>query len=316
MRSPLRIEEWTVIGLMAATMLCFSVHDMPFRAMPEVGIVSLFFFDFYPIILVCGLLVIYRRVRLGDEWPSPFTGRQAVGEFLRIVWPFIVSQIAYANVKAYVPVFNPKTYDAQLIEIDKWTGGAWLCETLIGLRNSGWEGFFDWFYLHFFAAVVFVLVLLCALGKWTLARRYSFAFILGSAIGMFFYVLTPAVGPCFLTEPSVAQDTTSTLKTSAHWQVVLWEERARMMAAPESYKLSPFIHIAAFPSLHVAHTVPAAWFSWKYARPFSYVIIPGVLINWLATMALEWHYAIDVWAGLVVGALAIVLANKWVKAPA
>jgi len=313
MRSPLRVEEWTVLALLGATSLCFALHQMPFRAMPEVGIVSLFFFDFYPIVLVCAVLVLYRRMRLGIRWPAPLTGWQAAGEFLRIVWPFIASQIAYANVKAYVPVFNSRVYDEQLIQIDQLTGGAWLCDVLIRLRQNGLEGFFDWFYLHFFAVVVFMLVLLCALGKWTLARRYSLAFIIGSAIGMTFYVLIPAVGPCFLTIPAAAVEGATSLHTSTHWQQVLWAERELMMASPQTYTLSPFIHIAAFPSLHVAHTVPAAWFSWKYARPVAWVVLPSVLINWLATMALEWHYAIDVWVGLALGAFAIFLANRWVK---
>ena len=70
----------------------------------------------------------------------------------------------------------------------------------------------------------------------------------------------------------------------------------------------------AFPSLHTAMTTVVLGMMWRDARRIFCTYLPVALGLYLSTMYLREHYATDVAAGFLTGAVALFAApkiNKW-----
>jgi membrane-associated phospholipid phosphatase len=65
-----------------------------------------------------------------------------------------------------------------------------------------------------------------------------------------------------------------------------------------------------FPSLHVAISAIVLWFAWRYGPRLFWTLLPFVAGNWLSTIYLRFHYAIDVIVA-VPFAIAMVLLARW-----
>lgn len=63
-----------------------------------------------------------------------------------------------------------------------------------------------------------------------------------------------------------------------------------------------------FPSLHVAISSIVLFFACRRRRSVGLVLVLPVALNWISTIYLRYHYAIDVLAGWVAAALAILIA--------
>ncbi len=88
------------------------------------------------------------------------------------------------------------------------------------------------------------------------------------------------------------------------------------VAAAFFYKLMTALHGeyqvigAAFPSSHVAVSVVAAYFAWRYLRRVRYLIAIDVFLLALATVYCRYHYAVDAIGGLIAAAILIPL-GEW-----
>lgn len=61
----------------------------------------------------------------------------------------------------------------------------------------------------------------------------------------------------------------------------------------------------AFPSLHVAASVVASACALRFVRPLGYGLLPITVALMIATVYGGFHYAVDVWAGVLVGAVSL-----------
>ena len=65
----------------------------------------------------------------------------------------------------------------------------------------------------------------------------------------------------------------------------------------------------AMPSLHVGLTGMMTWFVAREKPWTSWLLVPWVLLTWLSTVMLGWHYALDGTGGLVVAWASVVIAR-------
>jgi membrane-associated phospholipid phosphatase len=63
-----------------------------------------------------------------------------------------------------------------------------------------------------------------------------------------------------------------------------------------------------FPSLHVAISALVWWYGARLGRFWFWGLSLPVFANWISTLYLRYHYLVDVLAGWVVAALAILLS--------
>jgi membrane-associated phospholipid phosphatase len=70
------------------------------------------------------------------------------------------------------------------------------------------------------------------------------------------------------------------------------------------------VHGAAFPSAHVAGSMVAIWAAARYRRAIFWVCLPFFVGMCLATVYGRYHYVADVLAGIVVGSVAWLCAER------
>ena len=71
------------------------------------------------------------------------------------------------------------------------------------------------------------------------------------------------------------------------------------------------VHGAAFPSQHVAGSVAALWGAWRFRRWLFWVMLPLVAAMCFSTVWGRYHYAADVFGGMVTGTLGYVI-GRWI----
>ena len=260
--------------------------------------------------------VLARRRKLGGL-------RAAASDVLRTRWSgprlavavaglitFYLAYMSYRNLKSFLPFLQEHLTDALLEDSDKWlAGGSYPADVLQGLLGTGFSAeLLSAVYMIF---MVFVPVSLAAALVWSdnlqrgawYATALSFNWILGTVS----YYALPSLGPIYH-DAAPFSDLPETAVSGL--QDTLYENRIEVLADPFA---TDAVHgIAAFASLHtsivftaalVAHLTHlprvARWIMWVY-----------LALTTLATVYFGWHYVLDVFAGLALGAVSVWLAAK------
>jgi len=63
------------------------------------------------------------------------------------------------------------------------------------------------------------------------------------------------------------------------------------------------------PSLHIGITVMAAWYLAKHVKWTLWLSVPWIILTWLSTVMLGWHYALDGVGGIVVALVSVIAAR-------
>ena len=221
---------------------------------------------------------------------------------------FYVSYLAYRNLKSVVPLLRPELFDRQLLDIDRGLfGGTDPAAILHAVLGTGLAAqFFAAAYLLFFVFIpgtlAFALVFTPNLRAGLFyATAQSLNWLLGAAS----YFLLPSLGPVYA-EPGLF----SALPPSGvtELQRFLIEQRADFIADPSAVAAQS---IGAFASLHVSIFFTGALAAHLLGFGRTVRILAWVLLalTTTATIYLGWHYVLDDVGGLVLGALALVLAR-------
>jgi hypothetical protein len=270
-----------------------------------------------------GLLVLLDvAVRASRRSPGLVPSREAMAAVRRERWTlnrciavatalisFYVSYLAYRNLKSVVPLLRPgELFDRQLADFDRAMFGgndpAQLLHALLGTGAATYA--FSAAYMMFFvfipgtlaAALVFSPNLQAGLFY---ASAQSINWLLGAAS----YFLLPSLGPVYV-EPSVFANLPASGVTQL--QELLMDQRTEFIRDPA---IATAQSIAAFASLHVSIFFTGALAAHMLGLGRRVRIGAWVLLalTTTATIYLGWHYVVDDIAGLVLGAIAIVLAR-------
>jgi PAP2 superfamily protein len=221
---------------------------------------------------------------------------------------FYVSYLAYRNLKSVVPLLRPELFDRQLLEIDRGLFGgndpAAILHALLGTGIA--TQFFSAAYLLFFifipGTLAFALVFTPNLRAGLFyATAQSLNWLLGAAS----YFLLPSLGPVYA-EPGLFSGLPASGVTEL--QRFLIEQRADFIADPSAVAAQS---IGAFASLHVSifFTGALAAHLLGFGRTVRIVAWVLLAVTVMSTIYLGWHYVLDDVAGLLLGAIALVLAR-------
>ena len=137
-------------------------------------------------------------------------------------------------------------------------------------------------------------------GRYREFHDFALAITITAFIGYAGYLLMPAVGP-YVYQHSLYAD-----------PLPGWHHGAgTVLRAIDQMKGSAR---DAFPSLHTAMTTVVLGMMWRDARRLFWTYLPVALGLYLSTMYLREHYATDVAAGFLTGAIALFVApklNRW-----
>jgi hypothetical protein len=222
---------------------------------------------------------------------------------------FYVTYLAYRNLKSVVPLLRPgELFDRQLADLDRslfWGNdpAALLHDVLgTGVQAHVLSGAYMVFFLFIPGTLAFALVYSRDLqaGLFYVTAQ-SINWLLAAAS----YFLVPSLGPIYA-EPAAFAHLPASGVTQL--QDLLLDERLEFLRDPVAGTAQS---IGAFSSLHVSIFFTAALVSHMLGLALLMRIGAWVLLGLTtaATVYLGWHYVIDDLGGLVIGAMAIVLAR-------
>jgi membrane-associated phospholipid phosphatase len=220
-----------------------------------------------------------------------------------------VTYLAYRNLKSVVPLIRPgDLFDRQLADLDRSLFGghdpAALLHELLGTGVGA--HFMSGAYMIFFAFIPGTLAIAVVFARnlqpglfYVTAQSINWLLAAGS------YFLLPSLGPVYL-EPSVFADLPST--AVGQLQELLLDQRIDFLRDPAGGAAQS---IGAFSSLHVSFFFTAALTAHLLglARPLRIGAWVLLGLTTAATIYLGWHYVLDDLAGVVLGAIAILLAR-------
>ena len=269
--------------------------------------------------LLVGLDIVIRAARRTGSFPPP---RDALAAVRRERWTpwraaaagsalfgFYVSYMAYRNLKAVVPLVRPgELFDAQLDAFDRAVfSGNDPAELLHSLLGTG-------LVTHVFsiAYVAFIVFLPLTIGLSLVFSRdleaglyYTTAQSINWVLGAASYFLLPSLGPAYADPAAFTALPSSEV---SHLQGVLMDQRIAFLHDPTSATPQA---IAAFASLHISMSFTAAVAAHLLGlgRRLKIALWVWFGVTMLGTVYLGWHYVADNVAGVVMGAMALVLAG-------
>jgi hypothetical protein len=301
-----------------AAVLATDAAGLPLRDPDHVAGRRLVLVLFLVAVLI-GLDVLVRAGRRSrGRWPS----RAAIESVRRERWTlprgvavgsalvsFYVTYLAYRNLKSVVPLLRPgDLFDRQLADLDRSLFGgndpAALLHAVLGtgVQAHVLSGAYMVFFLFIPGTLAFALVFSRDLqaGLFYVTAQ-SINWVLAAAS----YFLLPSVGPIYAEPASFAHLPASGV---TQLQTLLLDQRLEFLRDPAAGTAQS---IAAFSSLHVSifFTAVLAAHLLGLARPLRIGAWVLLVLTTAATVYLGWHYVVDDLGGLVIGAIAIVLAR-------
>ena len=255
-------------------------------------------------ILLRAMLASRRGARRGRARLRALLEPRSLADLARFLVAMALTSYAYSWLKVAVPLLRPDVlFDPALFRL----------ETALHLGvNPGrfLQGLFPypvlWHALdHYYGA--FILTVLVGLGWFgaTLSLRerarfaagFSFLWILGS----WFYVAVPSLGPCYVLKDDYAEVRAAMPMQSATMDL-LFAHYGRVRALPrhpEGAEISPYLGIAAMPSLHVGAQAFLMLFARRRSRPLFLLFALLTGLTFFTAVLSGWHYAVDGYAALL-----------------
>ena len=260
---------------------------------------------------------------LADVVPRALRGGTSVREVLRERWSlqrlsvvavglvsFYVSYVSYRNLKGALPFARPDVLDEQLLRVDELMGlgrdPSSLLHDLLGtgvtahLLSAAYLLFLAFVPLSLFAALVFGRSV--RIGAW-----YVTALSLNWLLGAATYYAVPSLGPVFVRPERYAHLPETGVSAL---QETLLAARFDVLADPAG--ADAVAGIAGFASLHCSIVFTAALIAQLVGlpRPLRVGLWTFLGLTVVATTYFGWHYVVDDLAGLVLGAVAVLIAER------
>ena len=246
------------------------------------------------IVALCGLeaRTAVRLLRCGGEsWSHRFW------HFWRYWYVHLFYLFCFEELGHLVHLVYPGWFDGKLIAFDHRLFGVHPSIWLEHLTSPALNDFMQFAYITYFLYLVVLGGILYyrkdSEAYWS-AMTYAVAgYSIGYLFSMFFPVESPwyAMAGCWHGELKGGFFTTL-INTIEHYGRVRG---------------------AAFPSEHVAGSTAALWGAWRHCRWLFWVFLPLVALMCVSTVYGRYHYAADVFAGVLTGTLGYLIGSRLVR---
>ena len=191
----------------------------------------------------------------------------------------------------------------------------------------------DWLYKAYFKYKLIVsAIFMLELGGRKLTENYFSAYTLLWSLGGLAYLITPTDGPCFAVLTQYAVNPAELVHRfpfpvvkdlpieyiqsyvgakiwiAKNYQELLWSARLQFLSGQSLPDM--FYGIAAMPSLHVSAVAMLAIFLKRLSLLGGIIGLIYLLVIFIGSIFLQWHYAVDGYAGLAIACLVCWIYRK------
>lgn len=195
--------------------------------------------------------------------------------------------------------------DALFNSMDKWLlhglSVPQLCHGALQALPISVFHFLEFIYYGMFAQIGAALILTCQYCGRRRGMQFVGAVLVGYYIALVLFYLWPSQGPYYVC-PAHFTQFPSALRTYAAQKGSMAGAQARWSHEPLS-RIS-FDYYIAFPCMHIVQPLIVMWFLRFSKRMMVFLTAYNVVLA-SAIVLLEWHYVVDVLAGVVVAVLAV-----------
>ncbi|MGE5347249.1 MAG: phosphatase PAP2 family protein [Acidithiobacillales bacterium] len=239
----------------------------------------------------------------------------ALLDVVRFVLVVVLAAYGYTWLKVFVPLLNPALFDAELARLDAAVH-AGLNVNRFAIELLPFPAFhraLDSYYALFHATVLAGLGWFASALSLRERARFAAGFTLLWLAGSWLYLAVPSLGPCYAF-PADTESIQGSLPLQTATQELLIRQyrtvRGLRSGGAEGMALNPILGVAAMPSLHVAAQAFFALFARKRSRPVFIFFAAATLLTFYGSLVTGWHYAVDGYAGLLLGWLCVRLADR------
>jgi hypothetical protein len=131
--------------------------------------------------------------------------------------------------------------------------------------------------------------------------RFATGFALLWVLGSWWYFAMPSLGPCYLLKDDYV-DVRAAMPAQSAVMDALFAHYGRVRALhrhPEGIDISPYLGVAAMPSLHVAAQAFLAFFARRRSKALFLAYSAAAALTLFTAVVSGWHYALDGYAGVL-----------------
>jgi hypothetical protein len=266
-------------------------------------------------VLVRALLAARRGRRRGAARLRASLKPRSLLDLLRFLAAMVLTSYVYSWLKVAIPLLRPDVLcDEGLFRLETalhaGVNPGRLLQGLFPFRAL-WEAL-DGYYATFFLTVIAGVGWFGATLSTRDRARFAAGFTLLWVLGSWFYVATPSLGPCYVLKDDYTDVRASMPRQSATMDL-LFAHYGRVRSfhrRPEGTDLSPYLGIAAMPSLHVAAQAFLMLFARRRSRLLFVVYAALTALTFFTAVVSGWHYAIDGYAALLLAWLCLAAGNR------
>jgi hypothetical protein len=265
-------------------------------------------------ILVRALLAARRRPRRGLARLRALLRPGSLLDIARLLVVLVLTSWAYSWLKVAIPLLRPDVlFDPWLFRIETVLHfGVNPGRFLQGLLPypALWrllDGYYGAFLLTVMAGLAWFGATLSIRERARFAAGFTFLWISGA----WFYVAVPSLGPCYVLKDDYTEVRASMPSQSATMDLLFAHYgRVRSLRRhKEGADISPYLGVAAMPSLHVGAQAFFMFFARRRSRTLFAVFAALTGVTFVTAVLSGWHYAIDGYAALLLAWLCAAAGN-------
>jgi hypothetical protein len=222
---------------------------------------------------------------------------------------FVVAMVlvsyGYSWLKVFVPRLHPVLFDPLLAEADEVLHfGVNPNRFLIELFPSpGFWHFLDLYYAQFLLTIGIAFAWFGSALSFRERARFGAGFALLWIAGAWAYVATPSLGPCYAFPADYAAVRPEMPRQTETQKLLLGQYHAVTQGAQEGRPigLNAAFGIGAIPSLHIAGQAFVAFFARRRNPRLAFIFALLTVLTFAGSLVTGWHYAVDGYAGVLLG---------------
>jgi PAP2 superfamily protein len=247
------------------------------------------------------------------EFRGRFNGKEARRIALSLFVPVAYLFAGFLLVFAYNDIILSVRFfgatDAAFNAADEWIlhGGSvsGICHWAVRLFPVSFFHFLEFIYFGMFPQIGAALILSTLYCGKKRGLEFVGAILIAYYLSLFLFYLWPSQGPYYLC-PNHFLQFPSTLRTYTAQAGFL--ERSKALWNHVHRGPISFDYFIAFPCMHIAQPLIAMWFLRRWKRMVIALAAYDVLLL-VAIVLLEWHYIVDILAGILVAGVAIAMVG-------